>query len=183
MLLFILVTSGMAWRRRKRKISGDDSTKTPPFFTAAAQSFKTGGTGYRSLVIFLCLLIITGLSSLGYFMFRQLPTQPFTEFYILGESGKAEGYPYQLLPGQEGKVIIGIISHETEQTEYRVRLLTGGVQLNERAGIVLTPGEKWQSEMRFFLMDAGENQKVEFLLDKGREVPYETTYLWIDVLK
>src|SRR5712692_9394248 len=38
--------------------------------------------------------------------------EPFTEFYVLGPGGKAEGYPRRLLVGEPGRVILGVINHE-----------------------------------------------------------------------
>ena len=46
----------------------------------------------------------------------------FTEFYILGEEGKAAGYPTNLSVGQNATVIIGIANHEYQRVNYTVEI-------------------------------------------------------------
>jgi len=44
----------------------------------------------------------------------------FTEFYILGPSGKAYGYATNLTLGESGTVIIGVVNHEYERISYKI---------------------------------------------------------------
>lgn len=182
MALFTLVTSCLAWYLRNRHNQGDKSTiKYPSFFPEAIQSFRSAGWGYRSLVIILLCVIFGSLGSICYVMVRPLTAQPFSEFYILGTGGKAEAYPRELHAGEEGRVNIGIVNHETQETSYRVQVKVDGAQLYELPVIRLSPNEKWQKDIGFTLREAGKNRKVEFLLYKDGTSFYETRYIWVNV--
>jgi len=121
------------------------------------------------------------LGALGCVIATPKAGERFTEFYILGLTGKAMDYPKELKVGEEGKVIVGIINREHEIVSYRVEVTIGGVKNNEVKVIVLEHDEKWEGEVNFVPKVAGENQKVEFLLFKNEEVESYSLYLWLDV--
>jgi uncharacterized membrane protein len=182
MSLFTLATSGLAWYLRKRQIPPKKSTKkAPSFFSQAIQSYRSAGRGYRSLVIILVCVILGGLSSLSYVITRPLPSQAFSEFYILGTGGKAEAYPRELLAGEEGRIIAGIINHEARKTSYRIQVISNEAQLYDLPSITLCPDEKWQQDIGFTLLEAGKNKKVEFRLYKDGTSLYETRYIRVNV--
>jgi len=107
------------------------------------------------------------------------------QFYILGLAGKAAGYPTELVLGEEGKVIVGIINREHETVSYRLEVRINGARNNELGPIVLEHDEKWEREISFVPEKAGENQKVEFFLYlNGEAEPYlEPLRVWVDVKK
>ncbi len=39
-------------------------------------------------------------------------SESFTEFYVLGPGGKAEGYPSEAKVGENATVILGVVNHE-----------------------------------------------------------------------
>jgi uncharacterized membrane protein len=65
------------------------------------------------------------MASIVYVIVTPRVGERFTEFYILGTSGKAEGYPRQLAPGQSGQVILGVVNHEYARVEYRAEVRQG----------------------------------------------------------
>ena len=106
----------------------------------------------------------------------------FSEFYILGQEGKAASYPRELKVGEEGRVIVGIANHEYETVSYRMEVRIYGVMNNEVETIVLEHSEKWEEIVSFTPHKAGANQKVEFLLFReGQTEVYHTLRLWLDV--
>jgi uncharacterized membrane protein len=181
---FTLAVSCLAWYLRGRyyRISRP-GTKPTSFFAAAFHSLKSAGWGYRSLVIFLLVVIVGGLVSLGGVMFRPLPSRTFTEFYILGAGGKAADYPRELHTGEEGRVIIGVVNHEATETFYNVDVAIDGAPEQELAGITLKPDEKWQRDFSFTLRETGADHKVEFLLYEGAGAPEATRYIWVNVIE
>ena len=114
-------------------------------------------------------------------MAKPVPEQPLTEFYILGIEGKAENYPQELAPGEEGKVKVGIVNREHKEMDYRLEVMVDGDKLYERSPIQLMPEEKWERVIGFTIQKTGSKQKVEFRLAKGSEQPGETRYLWVNV--
>ena len=76
----------------------------------------------RILTIFLLISIILAISALIYVIITPKVGERFTEFYILGEEGKAAGYPTNLSVGQNATVIIGIANHEYRRVNYTVEI-------------------------------------------------------------
>ena len=137
----------------------------------------------KVLSIILIAAILGAVGTLGYIIATPHTGEDFTEFYILGPEGKAADYPSQLVMGQQGKVIVGIINREHEVASYRVEVIIDGVKNNEVKRIVLEHEEKWEGEISFTPQKTGKRQKVEFILyQDGQIEPYlEPLHLWIDV--
>ena len=137
----------------------------------------------RVLTITLLVVILGGLGMLGYVIATPEVGKTFTEFYILGQDGKAAGYPSELKVGEEARVIAGIVNHEGKEVSYRVEVFIGSEKSSEVGPVVLVDGQKWEGEVSFVLETPGEDQKVEFWLYKEGEVePYlEPLHLWVDV--
>ena len=140
-----------------------------------------GGVWGRVLSIILALAILGALGTLGY-VIANPKGKPFTEFYILGLSGKATDYPKELVMGEEGKVMVGIINREYEPLSYRVEVVINGVKNNEIGPVTLEHDEGWEGIVGFTPDRAGDNQKVEFLLYRqGQSEAYQRLHLWVDV--
>lgn len=145
---------------------------------------KVNGRGVwsRLLSIILALTIVGALAMLGYTIANPRVGERFTEFYILGLNGKAIDYPEELMVGEEGKVVVGIINREQEMATYWVEVAIGGVKSNEVGMVTLGDGEKWEGVVGFAPEKVGDNQKVEFLLYRqGRDGVYQRLHLWVDV--
>ena len=66
------------------------------------------------------IAILGVLGTLGYVIVTPKFGERFTEFYILGLSGKATDYLEELKVGEEGKVVLGIVNHEYQEMGYLV---------------------------------------------------------------
>lgn len=135
----------------------------------------------KVLVITLVLAIVGALGALVYAIAK--PTEErFTEFYILGLSGVAEGYPSQLIVGEKGEVVLGIINREGETVTYRVEVRIDGVISNEVGLVTLEHEEQWEETVGFTSDRAGNKQKVEFLLyGQAESEIYQGLHLLVDV--
>lgn len=108
--------------------------------------------------------------------------EPFTEFYVLGPGGKAQGYPRRLFVGEKAEVILGIANREGRDAEYSIQVASATGVLRTLGPIVLRPGETHQGRVDFSLARPGKRVKVEFLLYmKGTPAPYRRLHLWLDV--
>jgi len=136
--------------------------------------------------IALAVAITAGLLVVGFrtgFLGRSRVGEAFTEFYVLGPGGKAEGYPRRLFVGQKGTVILGIVNQEGRPAVYTVRVRAGSEVLATLGPIELNAGGKWEQPLAFALQQPGERVKVEFLLYmKGATPPpYRRLHLWVEV--
>jgi len=136
----------------------------------------------RIFTIFLAVVITGAIGTLYYVLAIPKGGESFTEFYVLGLEGKAENYPRELTPEQEGKVILGIVNQEHETTNYKLEITTDGENVAGIGPITLRHEEKWEQEVAFAFTRPGLSQKVEFLLyNMASPEPYQRLYLWIDV--
>ena len=177
---FIFVTSVIAWYRRS-KLSEDKSVSTK--IKIDFSRWKTINIWNKALSIALALLILGSIGTLAYAIVTPKQGEKFTEFYVLGPNGEAEGYSTELSIGETGKVILGIGNQEGEDNlVYNVELSIDG-ELKQTIGpLTLADEEKWEEGVSFIPDKMGENQKVEFNLYKqGEDEPYKVLYLWLDV--
>lgn len=136
----------------------------------------------RALTLLLTLSIIGAIGALAYVTAMPTVGEKFTDFYVLDPKGMAEDYPRELVVGERGKVILGIINREYKETTYFVEVKIDGDKVQEVGPISLAHEEKWEGEVAFAPKRVGENQKVEFLLFKSeKSEPYRGLHLWADV--
>ena len=176
---FILVTSAIAYYRRRR-VSIEER------FTVSFQIAlpRLGGLSNldKALSIVLVLSILGAIGALGYVVAAPRAGEQFTEFFVLGLEGEVEDYPREFVVGEEGKVTLGIVNHEGQETSYYIEVTIDGVKNTEIGPLVLADEGKWEQEVSFVPQVAGDDQKVEFLLYKnGESEPYQTLHLFIDV--
>ena len=155
----------------------------PGYTLVTAPSTRGKGRGWdRTLSIILTLTILGALGMLGYAIASPKVGERFTEFYIEGLEGKAADYPKELVAGEEGKVIVGIINREHEMVTYRVEVAIDEIKNNEVGPVALDHDGEWEEIVGFTPGRAGDNQKVEFLLYKqGQNEVYHRLHLWVDV--
>ena len=84
--------------------------------------------------------------------------------------------------GENATVILGVVNREGEDATYRIAVVVDGEDSDSIDGLVLEDGDKWEDRVAIVPANAGEDQKVEFLLyrDGGRE-PYRSLHLFLDV--
>ena len=76
----------------------------------------------RVLTIALLVSILLSITLLIYIISTPRQGEKFTEFYILGPAGKAEGYPTHLKINENASIIIGIVNHEGKKLNYTVEI-------------------------------------------------------------
>jgi uncharacterized membrane protein len=161
-------------------------------FDNIKESFKATDTRMdKILTVILVISIIFAISMTIYVIITPKEGEKFTEFYVLGPGGKAEDYPTNLKVGEEGEVIIGVVNHEYANVTYPLEVRLNGRVIDEKS-VELMHNETWESPFLFKATNAGNDQKLEFLLfknpynksvyEKGyKEEPYRSLHLWVDV--
>jgi len=177
--LFIIVCSVVAVRQRMRhsaeeRFAGDirpllQAARSLPWVSLAL------ATGVIGVLLFAGFRFgVLGGSRVG---------ETFTEFYVLGPGGKAEGYPRRLLVGEPSQVIVGIINHEGQTAHYRVEVQAGVDRLASEGSFALADGEKREDRVGIVVRRPAKQVKVEFVLFmEGAKGPYRTLHIWVDVL-
>ena len=175
---FIFIMSLTAWFRRK-KLTGEKRF----FIEFPLRTLGWGGSIWDKVAsIILVLAILGALGTLGYAIAMPKIGEKFTEFYVSGLEGGAEGYPNELVVGDTELVIVGIVNREHEPVTYRVEAVIDGAKNNEVGPVMLEHNGRWEATIGFTPDRLGNNQKVEFLLYKnGGSEAYLTLHLWINV--
>ncbi len=152
------------------------------FFKSMKESLKAADTKVGQILsAILVIAILLAISMTAYVIVMPEKGEKFTEFYVLGPNGKAADYPTNLSTGEEGEVIIGIANHEYANVTYQLEVKLNGEVIDEDS-IELMHNETWESPFTFKAIEAGEDQKLEFLLYKNEEKePYRSLHLWMDI--
>ena len=124
-----------------------------------------------SAVLITAIIICAGL--IVYLAVTPQPSERFSEFYLLGAQGKAADYPSQTVSGQPVSVIVGIINHEGELSDYTVLIKENDAIIKSITVGKLKDGQKWEQPVEFSLNNAGDGRRVNFYLyTDGGAVPH-----------
>ena len=136
----------------------------------------------KSISAFLIACIIVAVGFTVYIIYNPPPGESFTEFYIVGPSGKAAGYPTNLTLGERGTVILGVVNHEYQDVSYRI---VSGLENNTIETIndlVLGHDAGLEYNYTFTPEKTGERMKLEFFLYRdGVNEMYRSLHLWLTV--
>jgi uncharacterized membrane protein len=136
----------------------------------------------RALTVILVIVIILSVSALVYVVVTPKQGEKFTEFYILGQKGKAYDYPTSVVSGQNSTVIVGIVNHEYIPVNYTMHMAIQNITFLSRE-VRLENNQTWERPVSYALQRVGDNQKLEFLLYKESNftAPYRDLHLWVNV--
>lgn len=136
----------------------------------------------KALLGVLIISIVAGITAIAYAVATTEVEEEYTEFYIVGSGGMGEDYPQELALGEEGTIILAIINHEHQATDYSIEIKIDGEKVQEISHVSLAHEEKLEEPVTLVPSKAGEDQKVEFLLYKNDETElYRRLLLWLDV--
>lgn len=164
----------------------------------------------RILSVILILAVIGTIGTLIYTVTNPKTGEVFTEFYILGINGEAADYPSSFVlsdggvisvtygddfveTASVGKITIGIINREQQETIYEVMIEINGEQIDiladsnavDKLGpINLQNDESYESEIGFAPSYAGDDQRMDFiLLVDGQQYFDDPLHIWIDIIE
>ncbi|MDD4767832.1 MAG: DUF1616 domain-containing protein [Desulfotomaculaceae bacterium] len=136
----------------------------------------------RVLLVTLAGAIVIGLGSLCLTAASPRAGEMYTEFYVLGATGKAGGYTGELQINENKQVYLGVVNHEQRQVTYNVEVRLDGSKKKEIGPIELEHGQKWEGTTGISAGKPKNKMLVEFLLTKdGESTPYRSLHLWVDV--
>jgi uncharacterized membrane protein len=181
LLVFIIAASAVACYRRRR-LSAEERFE-PRFRLRLSQFWGGHHLLDRVLLVVLVVVIIGAIGTLVYVARPPAAGETFTEFYLLGPEGKAEGYPDVIILGEEATVTLGVINHQQETTDYHIKIVIGGQEVGGVGTITLADEEEWEQRVSFTPVEVGEAQKVEFQLYRSLDSDaYHTLGFWVDVV-
>ncbi len=209
LVVFTLAMAIVAQYRRQL-LEPEERYEVPFGAMLAAVRDGFGGEGStrtdRVLSVVLIASIVVAIGTLTYVVLVPKEGEHFTEFYILGEGGKATGYPTAFSAGTPQKVIIGIGNHEYRAVNYTVETYLLESRFDERTNrttlensrpldrfSLAVPHNSTEERLYTFTAPDPRYNRIEFLLF-NESVPadavpvaerlnssYRDLHLWIDV--
>ena len=180
LLVFVAVTAAIGLYRQRRL--PQEERFGVRLSVPALRSWMAWPLRDKTISVLLVVALLGASAGLIYAMGGPTVGEGFTEFYLLDAEGKMVDYPFDLVPGKEGKVLIGIVNHERKRITYRLDVSINGERVGGTTTIVLKHEEKWEQEISFTPTEWGLDQKVGFMLYKGMDAEaYHTLHLWVDV--
>lgn len=178
--LFIVMGAGAAMYRRQALPAEEAFAISVPL---PGWSQVRLATVAQAVVVVLCLIGFG--AAVAFLMTSRGSSESFTEFYILGPDGRAEGYPRTLELGDSLTVILGVVNREGDDAAYEIEATVDGQVAVLIDSVRLEDGERWEELVTLVPNQAGNSQKVEFLLYReemdGVDEPYRAVHLWVDV--
>ncbi len=98
----------------------------------------------------------------------------------------ADDYPTQIISGESGTVIVGVVNHEYQGVNYSIEVFLDNesIELSDHwKKISLGHNQTMEQNLTLVLYKEGEDMKLEFLLYKENSYtqPYRDLYLWVNV--
>jgi uncharacterized membrane protein len=136
----------------------------------------------KILTIVLIISILASVIMLVYVVVTPKQGEKFTEFYLLGAGGKADGYPTNLTAGKTSSVIVGIVNHEYQPVNYTLQVNINEEKLKEQQ-IQTVYNQTWEQQVNFTPLRPGTGLKLQFLLYRNDNLtqPYRDTHLWVNI--
>ncbi|PWB50007.1 MAG: hypothetical protein C3F06_12955 [Candidatus Methanoperedenaceae archaeon] len=166
---------------RRSKISGEERFKVS-FSNLYSPIFSSKQGVDKILTIILIISILVSIITLIYVIVTPKQGEKFTEFYILGDNGTAQGYPTLMEAGKNSSVIVGITNHEYVLTNYTLDISLENVSIN-KMNVQLMHNSSWKKKIFITPKKTGNKLKLEFLLYKEDNftAPYRDLHLWVNV--
>ena len=182
--VFTLAMLLIAYLRRS-KLSEEERFEVPfsnMYSSLKSDIFSSKQGIDRILTIILILSILASIITLIYVIVTPKQGEKYTEFYILGDNGKAQGYPTLMEAGKTSSVIVGITNQEYVLTNYTLNISLENDTLNTMQ-VQLMHNSTWEEKVLFTPEKTGDNLKLEFLLYKENNftAPYRDLHLWVNV--
>lgn len=115
--------------------------------------------------LILLILLAASIVAVVYITVNPKSGEKFTEFYILGENGKAGNYPTNMTIGETGNLTMGIVNREQNVTSYDLVVQLNGTNLYNNT-FTLSKNETKEIPFNFTANTTGQNQKIQFMLYK-----------------
>ncbi len=178
LIVVVLLGVGTAGLRRRLQ-----ARQTPP---AARDLGKETGLSRRELAArapAAVILVAAAAFAVALYLAASSGTKAerFTEFYVVGPDGGAEGYPNHLRAGESANLVLGLVNQEGADSTYRVVMRTDG-RTAQVGQVLLASGKRREQSVKVALPAAGRQKEVQFLLYKdGAAAPYRRLRLRLNV--
>lgn len=176
----LIILGTLSYIRRARLLhSGTETWLTP--LIALRTWWGSQSSPNRRLILVLGFSVVLMLVAVVIFLGADKPREYFTEFYVVGESGEARGYPSIVEAGQPITLTVGTSNNEAEAVTYRVEAQDSGQIIGMSPPFELEPGETIEFPFQFTPQNVGTLQRIEILLLRENDTPYRRLEIFANV--
>ena len=162
LVLWNLCMALTAWYRRLAVSPSERSGISWTTITTELQRLRRPTTLASYLLLMVGLAVLVGVTT--WKLQQPIPSQAFTEFYILGPDGMADDYPTAMPVGQTQKVNGGVVNREGGDRIYHLVVLQEGVHINSVGPLELGHGRRWEGQMEVTPTIPAQGSSIEFHL-------------------
>lgn len=132
-----------------------------------------------SIIIGICLII--GIIGVIYIAYTPYEVGKYTEFYLLGQDGKAGAYPTNLTTDETGNLTVGIVNHEYSTTSYMLKITRNNTTLKQE-NFTIENNQEMNIPFKFTAGSEGQ-YKIQFDLYKlpDTENVYRSIFILVNV--
>ena len=178
--LFMLACTGVGVYRR-RNLPEEDRCGGIMRINVAAW-WKRTDASMRKVYAVQAVAVFGAVGVLVANMIVPHPAEQYSEFYIVGADGLAEGFEREVRVGERVEMRCGIGNHERAAGEYRLEVRQQGELIGTGGPFRLQDGEVVEAAVEFTAAREGDDVKIEFwLIRDAEERPYRRLELWMDV--
>lgn len=178
--LFMLICTGVGAYRRRNIPEADRYCGIKSM--NVADWWKHTDASVRKAYAVQAVAVLGGVGVMIANMIVPHPGEQYSEFYIVGADGLAEGFIQEVRVGERVEVRCGIGNHEGAAAEYRLEVRQDGELIGRGGSFSLQDGEVLEAAVEFAAAREGDDVKIEFwLIRDADERPYRRLELWMDV--
>lgn len=139
-----------------------------------------------TLTLALAAMLLAAAGATAYIIIHPTPAEPFTELYLLGPDGRAEGYPSALVIGENKTIIACVDNHENSNETYELAVRFNNSTMEKTAyleHISLQDNATWEKLFTIMPDLPGDRVKIEFALYKDGDMssPYRECHIWMNI--
>lgn len=177
----ILILVSVTWLRRSR-LSPEERFSLK--FDFLSENLNAMSSTDKVMVLIIAIVIVIGGGMLIYIAMHP-PEEQYTELYLLDENGTTDDYPSNLSVNESGSIIIVVVCHEQQTTDYMIVITlmpeSGINRTFAEYNLTLADDEEWRQVFNFSVNESGKYKLDIGLLKDDETTPYATTHIWIDV--
>jgi uncharacterized membrane protein len=139
-----------------------------------------------TLTLLLGALLLACVAATVYVILNPVPTAKFTELFIFGPDGRAEGYPVAMVVGENKTVIACVENHEYAPAWYDLAVTYDNNTTKKIAYLehfYLDDNGTWSLPFAIKPDIPGDKVKIGFQVYKDGDMssPYRECHLWMNV--
>lgn len=165
-----VVLMGLAQLRRARVAPDDRATPAAELASVVSSAWANRsaiGGGSRVLQTVMVLSIVASVGAVGYTLATPLPSEQFTELYIVGTDGTVDGLPQNATTGETVEFQVGVRNHEYEEIRYGLQTqlnTSDGSQVLSTTRMGLSQNQTYSRTVRVTMPDSPGRATVQLLL-------------------